>query len=95
MNLMVTYFFTWENKFLRCLVGFYGNINYSVKKKLSDNSGRILVLDVTIDGMKYLLINLYNWNTEPEQLHILESLSKILKDIQDLSEKKYHFCRAL
>ena len=57
MNLMVTYFFTWENKFLRCLVGFYGNINYSVKKKLSDNSGRILVLDVTIDGTEYLLIN--------------------------------------
>ena len=35
------------------LVGFYGNINYSVKKKLSDNSGRILVLDVTIDGTEY------------------------------------------
>ena len=50
------------------LVGFYGNINYSVKKKLSDNSGRGLVLDVTIDGMEYLLINLYKGNTEPEQL---------------------------
>ena len=68
------------------LVGFYGNINYSVKKKLSDNSGRILVLDVTIDGMEYLLINLHNRNTEPEQLQILESLSKILKYFQDLSE---------
>ena len=70
------------------LVGFYGNINYSVKKKLSDNSGRILVLDVTIDGTEHLLINLYNGNTEPEQLNILES-QKILKDFQDLS-KKYH-----
>ena len=40
------------------LVGFYGNINYFVKKMLSDNSGRILVLDVTIYGMEYLLINL-------------------------------------
>ena len=61
-------------------------MNYSVKKKLSDNSGRILVLDVTIDGMEYLLINLHNRNTEPEQLQILESLSKILKYFQDLSE---------
>ena len=77
------------------LIGFYGNINYSVKKKLSDNSGRTLVLDVTINGTEYLLINLYNWNTEPGQLSILESLSKILKDFQDLSEKKYHFCRGL
>ena len=73
------------------LVGFYGNINYSVKKKLSDNSVRILVLDVTIDGTKYLLINLYKGNTEPEQLNILESLSKILKDFQDLSEKNIIF----
>ena len=57
------------------LVGFYGNINYSVKKKLSENSGRILVLDVTIDCTEYLLINLYNGITEPEQLNILESLN--------------------
>ena len=88
---MVTYFFTWENKFLRCLVGFYGNINYSVKKKLSDNSGRILVLDLAINGTEYLLINLYNGNTEPEQLNILESVSKILKDFQGLSEKNIIF----
>ena len=47
---------------------------------LRDNSGRISVLDVTIDGTEYLLINLYNGNTEPEQLKILESLSKVLKD---------------
>ena len=62
------------------LVGFYANISYFVKKKLSDGSGRILVLNATIDGTEYLLINLYNGNTEPEQLKILESLSKVLKD---------------
>ena len=69
------------------LVGFYGNIKYFVKKKLSDKSGRILALDVTINGTEYLLINLYNENTKSEQLNILESLSNILKDFQDLSEK--------
>ena len=41
--------------------------------------------------MEYLLINLYNGNTESEQLNILESLSKILKDCQDLSEKNIIF----
>ena len=40
------------------LVGFYGNVNYSVKKKLSDNSGRILVLEVSIKGTEYNLLNL-------------------------------------
>ena len=73
------------------LVGFYGNINYFDKKKLSDNSGRILALDVTINGTEYLLINLYNENTESEQLNILENLSNILKVFQDLSEKNIIF----
>ena len=77
---MVTYFFSHEKtKSCGVLVGFYGNINCSVKKKLSDDSGRILLLDVTINGTEYLLINLYNGNTEPEQLNSLESLSKIQK----------------
>ena len=58
------------------------------KKKLSDNSGRSLVLDVTINGTEHLLINRYNGNTEPEQLNIFQ-------EFQDLSEKKYHFCREL
>ena len=73
------------------LVGFYGNIIYFVKKKLSDISGRILALDVTINGTEYLLINLYNGNIESEQLNILESLSNILKDFQDLSGKNIIF----
>ena len=64
------------------LVGFYSNINYSVKNKLSYNSGTILVLDFTIDGKNYLLINLLI-TTEPEQLKDLESLSKVLKNFQD------------
>ena len=33
------------------------------------------------------MVNLYNGNTEPEQLKILANLSKILKDFQDLSER--------
>ena len=58
---------------------------------MSDNSGRTLVLDVTNYGTEYLLINLYNGNTEPEQLKILESLSRVLKDFQDISEKNIIF----
>ena len=39
----------------------------------------------------YILVNLYNGNTEPEQSKILEILSKISKVFQDISEKKYLF----
>ena len=89
-------FFSHEKTNSCCvLVGFYGNINYSVKKSLSDNSGRILVLDVATDGTQYLLISLYNGNTEPEQSKILESLSKVLKDFQNIYEKRIIFCRIL
>ena len=44
MNLMTTYFFS-HGKTNSCdvLVGFYGSTNYSDKKRLSDNNGRILV----------------------------------------------------
>ena len=73
--------------------GFYGNITYSVKKKLRDNSGSILVLDITIDGTEYLLINLCNMNTEPKQLKVLDSLWNILKDFRGLSEKNIIFAR--
>ena len=37
------------------------------------------------------MINLYKRNTETEQLSILESLSKISKDFQDISEKNIIF----
>ena len=40
------------------IVLFYGNTNNSVKKKLIDNSGRVLVLDAAIDVAEYLLIHL-------------------------------------
>ena len=80
MNLMGTYF--GKTNSYSVLVGFYVKINYSVEKNFSDNSG-ILVLDVSIDGTEYLLVNLYNGNTAPEQLNILECLSKVIKDFQD------------
>ena len=59
MNLMAAYFFS-HKRTNSCgvLVGFFGNINYSFKKKMSDNSGRVLVLYVATDGTEYPLINL-------------------------------------
>ena len=37
------------------------------------------------------MINLYNGNTKPEQLKILESQSKVLRNFQDTSEKNIIF----
>ena len=45
---------------------------------MSDNSGRILILDVKIDDLTLILINFYNANTEKEQINTLNTLSKTL-----------------
>ena len=50
------------------LIAIYGNLNIYVKNKVHDNDGRVLILDATINGSDYLLINFYNANTKREQL---------------------------
>ena len=62
------------------LIAFYGNLNVCVKNKVNDNDDRVLILEATID---YLLINLYNANTEKEQLATIKNLNNLLKDFED------------
>ena len=47
--------------------------------KKADYSGRILTLDVALDGDHYSLINLYNANTKTEQCKIFNELQNLLK----------------
>ena len=56
------------------LIEIYGNLNICVKNKVHDNDGRLLILDATINGSDYLLINFYNANTEREQLTTIKNL---------------------
>ena len=49
-----------------------------IRNKLSDNDDRILILDVDIDNENFILINLYNPNTEAEQLKTLLKLEELL-----------------
>ena len=47
------------------LIAFFGNLNFSVHKDVGDENGRILILDVNIDGIRYVLVNIldiYNAN---------------------------------
>ena len=41
---------------------------------MCDNKGCILILNPTIDAKNFLLINLYNPNTENEQVEVLNTL---------------------
>ena len=60
------------------LIAFYGNQDITVKKKLADKKRRVLVLDTRNDGSDILLINIYNANTEKEQVSVLNKLTAIL-----------------
>ena len=49
------------------LICFIGSKKIFIRNKLSDNGGRILILDTDLGDEKFILINLYNPNTEAEQ----------------------------
>ena len=60
-----------------CFYSFFGSKSVTITKEVSDNNGRILVLLVKIDDEIYLLVNLYNSNTEPVQFEALHDLETI------------------
>ena len=66
------------------LIAFYGNQDITVKKKLSDKKGRVLLLNVRIDDFYFLLMNIYDANTEKEQVSVLNDLSTILSNFENI-----------
>ena len=52
---------------------------FTFKKQQTDHDGGILILDVSINDSKYILINLYNANTEKKQIEVLINLFALLK----------------
>ena len=67
------------------LIGFLGQFNVNILNQMCDNKGRILILNATIDAKNFVLINLYNPNTENEQAEILNTLLTMMKTI-DINE---------
>ena len=68
-------------------IGFVGTKALNILNITRDNLGRILVIEVKIDDSVFVLINIYNANTESEQLHTLNDLVNILETIEDIQNK--------
>ena len=51
-----------------------------LEKISCDNNGRIIIIDLILDDEKYILINLYNANTETEQLYTINCLNNLLSN---------------
>ena len=49
------------------LIAYFGNLNFSVNKQVGNKNEHILILDINIVEMGYVLVNIYNANTEVEK----------------------------
>ena len=61
------------------VIGYIGNKKVYVLDKKIDKNGLILILDIMVDKINFLLVNIYNPNTETEQVTTLLDLGKILE----------------
>ena len=68
-------------------IAFLGSKSLEVVETKNDYQGRILILDIKICDKELLLVNLYNVNTEKEQLDNLTSLFEMLNSIPNTLNK--------
>ena len=70
------------------LTAYFETENFTVKKQRTYHDGRISIFDVSINDSKYILINLYNVNTDKEQIDVLRDLFALLKKF-DIGSNKH------
>ena len=62
------------------LIAYCRTGTFIVKKQQTDKDGRILILDVSVNDSECILINLYDANTENEQIDVLNSLFELMEE---------------
>ena len=66
--------------------GFVGSKALNILNIKRDNLERILVNEVKIDDSVFVLINIYNANTKPEEMPILNDLINIPETFEDVQK---------
>ena len=59
-----------------------GKISFDLIDQKSDENGRILIIEAKINEDNFIVINIYNPNTESEQLKTFSILQNMLDDIE-------------
>ena len=70
------------------MIGYLGSNKIKVNRIKNDNRGRILIVDADIDEEIFVLINLYNANTETKQIKTIYELDQLLSAFCLGSNKK-------
>ena len=70
------------------LITYFGHLKFSVNKQVGDKNWRILVLDVNVDEIRFVLDDIYNANTEVEQVQLLSELNELMKKINFSEENR-------
>ena len=62
--------------------------SFTLAERKTDKNGRILLLDVIIHEQNFVLVNLYNANTERNQLNTIDELREMLKSVNNINAKQ-------
>ena len=73
------FFFHGKTNSCSDLTAYFGKETFAIKEQETDKEGRILILDVSVNDSEYILINLYNANTEKEQINVLGNMFVLLE----------------
>ena len=73
------FFFHGKTNSCSVLTAYFGKETFAIKEQETDKEGRILILDVSVNDSEYILINLYNANTEKEQINVLGNMFVLLE----------------
>ena len=66
------------------LMAVSNNLSDKITQYSDDQKGRLQFLTISFDDEKFLFINIYNANTEKDQLEVLKSLNENLEKIDDV-----------
>ena len=83
---MILYFSHEKTNSCGVAIGYVGSKSFVLTNQIADKNGRLLVIEVIVD-VKFVLINIYNCNTESQQLLTLTELHKILQNVDDIENK--------
>ena len=68
-------------------IGYVGSKCFVLAIQTADKNGHLLLTEAIVDDVEFVLINIYNYNTESQQLLALTESHKILQNDDHIGNK--------